>query len=244
MATATRTTNKTAFLTGYLGKNPNANSTVVNQAWTAAGNTGTISPSLVSNLRSRLGLIGMVDTGSTIGGSKRAAAPGKTSAKTSTKAKARVRVKTWARAETGARAGGPQAARRSKPAFGRTAPTRRQGKSAFIKEVLVDDATATTATVNRAWKAAGMEGTISESLVSKVRSGLGLAGNLRKKSAAARWPAASAKKPRRSDRDRSLAEVEGEIDHLIFKLLAIGGVEKAEAALRSARRAVVRSQKA
>jgi hypothetical protein len=242
MATVTRTTNKTAFLTSYLGKNPNANSTAANQAWTAAGNTGTISPSLVSNLRSRLGLIGAVGTGSTTGGSKRAAAPGKTTAKTSTKAKARVKM--WTKAETGAQAEGRQAARLSKPASGRTAATRRQGKSTFIKEVLVDDATANTAAVNRAWKVAGMDGTISESLVSKVRSELGLGGNLRKKSAAARRPAATAKTPRRGDRDRSLAEVEAEIDRLVFKLLAIGGEEKAEAALRTARRAVVRSQKA
>ena len=41
-----------------------------------------------------------------------------------------------------------------------------------------------------------------------------------------------------------LAEMDSRIDSLIFDLLEIGGVEKAEDALRAARRVVVRAQKA
>ena len=220
MATVTRTINKTAFVTRFLGKNPGATSTAASKAWAAAGNSGTISPSLVSNLRAKMGLIGAAGTGSTAGRSPRTAVR-------RTKAGARVQVKT--------RVGSA----RSKPGPARAPATRRQGKSTFIKELLVDNPTATTAVVNRAWKAAGMKGTISKSLVSKTRSKLDLAGNLIKKPAATSTAAAMA---RRGDRDRLLAEIEREIDRLIFRLLAIGGMEKAEAALRSARRAVVRGQ--
>jgi hypothetical protein len=60
-ATATKTT-KSAFLTGFLTKNPNANVTAVNQAWAKAGNPGTVSPSLVTKLRSDLGLSGNIRT--------------------------------------------------------------------------------------------------------------------------------------------------------------------------------------
>jgi hypothetical protein len=41
-----------------------------------------------------------------------------------------------------------------------------------------------------------------------------------------------------------LAEMESRIDGLIFDLLEIGGIEKAEDALRAARRVVGRAQKA
>jgi hypothetical protein len=41
-----------------------------------------------------------------------------------------------------------------------------------------------------------------------------------------------------------LAEMESRIDCLIFDLLEIGGIEKAEDSLRAARRVVVRAQKA
>src|SRR5438477_12346955 len=57
--------------------------------------------------------------------------------------------------------------------------TRNQGKAMFVKEVLLDNPHANTQDVIEAWQAAGMEGTISASLISKVRSERGLAGNLR-----------------------------------------------------------------
>src|SRR3974377_2152183 len=60
-----------------------------------------------------------------------------------------------------------------------TAKTRDQGKTSFVKELLIDYPMANTKAVNEAWSAAGMEGTISETLVNKTRSQMGLAGNLR-----------------------------------------------------------------
>jgi len=53
---------------------------------------------------------------------------------------------------------------------------RDQGKSAFVGAVLTKDPQANTEAVNRAWTKAGHEGTISESLVNKIRSRMGLTG--------------------------------------------------------------------
>jgi hypothetical protein len=222
MATATaRQSSKTKFLAGFFKKNPTANSTAVNQAWAKAGNPGKVSPSLVSKLRSELGLAGNIRTTT------------RTPVATPTTKTAR---------------------------SGKTAPNSK-GKSSFIKEVLFDDPKANAAAVNRAWKGNGMKGTISVSLVNKVRSDLGLTGNLRtgaKASVAKKTTRKTGKAPtvgvhvspplvterRPGNRERMLAEVEDKIDRLIFELLEIGGVEKAEDALRVARRVVVRAQKA
>jgi hypothetical protein len=54
-----------------------------------------------------------------------------------------------------------------------------EGKTAFLKDVLTKNNQANAEAVNEAWKAAGHEDTISESLVNKIRSQMGLAGNLR-----------------------------------------------------------------
>ena len=54
-----------------------------------------------------------------------------------------------------------------------------QGKSAFVGDVLTKDHQANTEAVNRAWTKAGHAGTISESLVNKIRSRMGLTGQQR-----------------------------------------------------------------
>jgi hypothetical protein len=56
---------------------------------------------------------------------------------------------------------------------------RDQGKSAFVRAVLTKDRQANHEAVNRAWTEAGHAGTISESLVGKLRSELGLTGQQR-----------------------------------------------------------------
>jgi hypothetical protein len=53
---------------------------------------------------------------------------------------------------------------------------RDQGKSTFVRDVLTKDRQANHEAVNRAWTEAGHAGTISESLVGKLRSQLGLTG--------------------------------------------------------------------
>jgi hypothetical protein len=56
---------------------------------------------------------------------------------------------------------------------------RDQGKSAFVRDVLTKDRQANHEAVNRAWTEAGHAGTISESLVGKLRSEMGLTGQQR-----------------------------------------------------------------
>jgi hypothetical protein len=233
MATATaKRENKTTFIREYLTKAPTASPAKAQVAWPSAGRAGSISSTLVSNVRKELGLAGNIRRArstTTVGGA--------------------ARTEETARPTRG-RATAP---RGSATRTGTTSKPRTQGKSAFIKEVLVDNAQATVKIVNEAWSKAGMNGTISDTLVSNIRSELGLTGNLRKKAGTAAKKAAKAAptiadapvaRGRRSDRDRLLAEVEGDFDRLIFKLMVVGGMEKVEDDLRRARRHVVRSHKA
>jgi len=57
---------------------------------------------------------------------------------------------------------------------------RNQGKTAFVTNYLSNNPLANARSVNDAWRAAGRDGSISDTLVGKVRSRLGLAGNLRR----------------------------------------------------------------
>jgi hypothetical protein len=121
-----------------------------------------------------------------------------------------------------------------------------QGKSTFIKELLVDNPQATARDVNRAWTSAGMTGSISRSLVGRLRSELGLTGKIKDRtpSAGTRGRKVRGKAPRPGDRERCLADIEGDIDRLIFKLMVVGGLEAIEDELRQVRRRLVRSQEA
>jgi hypothetical protein len=140
---------------------------------------------------------------------------------------------------------------------------RDQGKTSFVKELLIDHPLANTKAVNEAWTKAGMEGTISETLVNKTRSLMGLSGNLRGKRATRSDTAAGEKRPysgkkrgrkpkymtaavgegrfayagarmgRRSDR---MVEIEAELDRLLFKVMNLGELAEVENALREARR--------
>jgi hypothetical protein len=60
-----------------------------------------------------------------------------------------------------------------------TATARTVGKTEFVKEVLGKNPHANPTAVNEEWKSAGQDGTISATLVNKLRSSMGLAGNLR-----------------------------------------------------------------
>ena len=60
-----------------------------------------------------------------------------------------------------------------------TVVPRNQGKTDFVRDVLKKNPHGNAKYVNEAWLAAGRDGTISETLVNKMRSVLGLTGNLR-----------------------------------------------------------------
>ena len=59
-----------------------------------------------------------------------------------------------------------------------TTATAAPGKTSFVKQFLNDHPDGTTKTVNEAWTAAEMKGTISHPIISQVRKQLGLTGNL------------------------------------------------------------------
>jgi hypothetical protein len=129
------------------------------------------------------------------------------------------------------------------------AATKTPGKTSFVKEVLIDNPHANPRAVNEAWTAAGMKGTISMALVNKMRARMGLSGNLRgkgRKAGAAEKriygpasPLPSARvapKGLRSARDRAIYDLEGEIDRLLFKVMAMDGLADVAESLRTARR--------
>jgi hypothetical protein len=141
------------------------------------------------------------------------------------------------------------------------------GKTSFVKETLNDNPRANTAAVNEAWTAAGMPGTISTTLVNKMRSRMGLTGNLRarrgtktalaagttrgtgkKRGRKPRGATSTASKAsttfdargRKSRRSPALFDLEAEIDRLIFKVMGLGALTDVEDSLREARRRVCR----
>ena len=136
-----------------------------------------------------------------------------------------------------------------------------QGKTAFVIEHLRQNPGARDEEIVEAWTAAGNEGGISGSLLYKIRAkegrtrkrrtrgrGVGKKGRPRSSlegTSADRTPepATGAPKPldRRTNRGRTIEKVEGDIDRLIFRLIALGGMEAIEDELRKVRRLLYRS---
>jgi hypothetical protein len=123
------------------------------------------------------------------------------------------------------------------------------GKTMFAKEFLNDHPQSNVDAVNDAWKAAGFDGTISDTLVNKMRATLGLTGNLRGNTQKSKTSVTGRKraKPRkettaavnerpRDNRSTVLNDMEVDIDRLIFKAMAIGDLTEIEDTLRLARR--------
>jgi hypothetical protein len=116
----------------------------------------------------------------------------------------------------------------------------------FIKEQLNDDPLANTEAINAAWRAAGMSGSISSSLVSNVRARLKLAGKQPRKGGRPRKAAVAAgpvvagadgKGPVASrGRERELMSLEVEIDRVLMKVAQTGKFPEVEVALRKVRR--------
>jgi hypothetical protein len=157
--------------------------------------------------------------------------------------------------------------------------TRSEGKTEFVAEILGENPRANATFVNEAWKSAGRDGTISATLVNKLRSSLGLSGNARSSSENGTESAEQEKRPYtgkkrgrkpkhlaaqsvilapmytnganvehsvRRRRNASLrrgvlAELDADIDRLLFKVMAVGGLPAIEETLRHARRQLYRA---
>lgn len=132
-------------------------------------------------------------------------------------------------------------------------------KTEFVREVLRSNPQANVKAVLEAWTAAGHEGAISDTLIQRVRSEMGLVGNMgrgRKRAGGAR------RKPGRTPRARAasgasttdtatlasarstakapdLADLEADFDRLLFGVMELGGMPEVEEAIRQARRLLV-----
>jgi hypothetical protein len=147
--------------------------------------------------------------------------------------------------------------------------TKDQGKTAFVKQVLFDNPFANPKAVNEAWQESGREGSISETLVNKMRSEMGLTGNLRGKrspntASASSEPKRSGQKRERKpkqtmapvetgetksegsrrgagNRQGQLVELEADIDRILFKVMGMGHFPEIEESLRKTRRLLYQS---
>jgi hypothetical protein len=150
--------------------------------------------------------------------------------------------------------------------------TKGQSKSAFVRDFIQRNPTANRKAVEEAWQKAGHEGPISSALVSNLRRQLGLIGSpgsgpkdaggdgipesvkstgrkpkrrkrgRRAKASEMVTAPAMESKPRTGRRDGAFAEIERDLDRLIFKLMGAGGMERVEDELRKVRRLLYRSQ--
>jgi hypothetical protein len=211
VATATKSPNKSDFVREFLRKHPEGKVKAVNEAWTAAGMSGTIGDTLIYGTRADMGL--------------------------SDKLRAKSKPETAAKAKSP----NTMATKVSSP-----------GKSMFVKEFLHDNPQGNVDAVNKAWEAAGFDGTISPALVNQMRAKLGLTGNLRgmpktgtngratstgKKVGRPRKETAAAVNVQpQGNRSTVLNELEADIDRLIFKAMVIGDLTEIENSLRQARR--------
>src|SRR5512135_438646 len=126
-----------------------------------------------------------------------------------------------------------------------------EGKSMFLKEYLVDHPGAGKEAIDAAWREAGNEGTISTSLIGKVRKDLGLTGKgtaqakSRARVGTGQRLSTDAKSdvrgagPAGGDRARVLIRLEGAIDDLLHEIKMAGGLPEFEETPRRARRLLV-----
>jgi hypothetical protein len=150
-----------------------------------------------------------------------------------------------------------------------TVKGKNEGKSMFLKEYLADHPAAGKEAIDAAWQEDGNEGTISTSLIGKVRRDLGLTdqGTGRrppsgsKSAARGAGPAGGGRTPAKEDtrpvtaglerpaapqaadgdRARVLIRLEGALDDLLHEIKRTGGLPEFEETLRRARRILVRS---
>jgi hypothetical protein len=138
-------------------------------------------------------------------------------------------------------------------------------KSTFLEDWLKNHPESKESEVAEAWKSAGNAGTISPSLFYKIKNDLGLRvrrrrgsvkrtkhakhvgtlgrgrGRPKMRAETAAVVVHHAEPTHRGSSARTLVELERELDHLIFQLMNVGGLDEVETLLRQARRILVRS---
>lgn len=134
---------------------------------------------------------------------------------------------------------------KKKSATKKPKPVLNPGKSMFVKEYLNDHPQGNVRAINEAWRAAGFAGTVSKTVVFKVKSSLGLTGNtVKSKTSATSTKRVTPRKETvvavsvqpRGNRSTVLDDLEADIDRLLFKVMGIGNLTEIEDSLRRARR--------
>jgi hypothetical protein len=88
--------------------------------------------------------------------------------------------------------------------------TRDQGKTSFVQEFLNKNPQGNVQAVNEAWAAAGKDGTVGSTLIQRLRSEMGLTGNLRAKPK----PKAAVKKKPAPRKPKTVTETPGKTSFL------------------------------
>jgi hypothetical protein len=227
-ATPTRNRGKTGFVKEYLHDHPQANSRSVNQAWEAAGFEGTISPSLLTQVRSQLGLTGNLPK----------------------------QPEKKARAKTGSGPGGKKHGRR-KGVTGRggnqgktTFVTEHLRQDPGASDEQINEAWASAGNEGDISGSLMSKIRAKEGLTGQRRARSRAAGKQGRSQASKGVRADRTTEPvsetpksldRRTNRGRIIEEFEGDIDRLIFKLMSVGGLETIEDELRQVRRLLYRT---
>ena len=223
---------KTAFVEQHLAEHPEARSKMIQEAWESAGHEGTVSESLISKVRARRRQA-EASASQGDGATEEDAFPSPPGERSPIGAK----VQDGPEAEKAT----PQPEDRENGAG--------MSKSAFVEEVLGRDPQANSKAVNQAWSAAGYEGSVSDPTYYKVKNRLAASSESvasrsseAKSSRDSTTKALGGKSSHSGEKGRMVDEVEAGIDDLMFRLKTSGGMPEVEAALRAARRLLVRNQ--
>jgi hypothetical protein len=203
---ATKTEGKTGFVKKFLKNNPQANARAVNEAWTAAGMTGTISHPVISEVRKQMGLIGNQ--------------PGKT----------RTAARTTA-APTMSRTASSPGKKMFAKEFLNDNP---QGNVRAVNEAWQAagfDGTISKAVVDKMRASLGLTGNVRGKARKRKTSATG-----KKLGRPREETTATVSVQPRVNRSTVLDDIEVEIDRLLFKVMAIGNLIEIEDSLRRARR--------
>jgi hypothetical protein len=114
-----------------------------------------------------------------------------------------------------------------------------QSKQEFVKRALLENPRARAAEIQQAWMEAGNAGTISRSLVSKVRSVLGPQGTTPTPSPTAPANGKARVMAFEPIPDKVHTELELDLDRILFRVMGIGGLPEVECQLRHCRRLLI-----
>jgi hypothetical protein len=211
VATVTKSGNKTSFAQDFLKDNPKGNTKAVNEAWAAAGMSGTIGATLVNKTRSEMGLTGNLRA--------------KAKPKTAAKAKPATRMSK--------KASSPGKTMFVKE-FLNDHPQSNVDTVNGAWQAAGFNGTISATLVNKTRSILGLTGNLRG--MPKTGANGRTSSTGKKMGRPRKQTAAAVNVQPRGQRSTVLNELEAEIDRLIFKAMVIGDLTEIENSLRQARR--------